>query len=101
MRVEFFNVFNRTVLPMPSASNITLLQTLAISGFGRLNPASVARRARAHWPACGAHHLLIAYSVMRLGIGLMLVGAAFAGDFAPRSPCGLCLGGVGSGDWST
>jgi len=41
MRVEFFNVFNRTVLPMPSASNITLLQTLAISGFGRLNPASV------------------------------------------------------------
>jgi hypothetical protein len=39
--VEFFNVFNRAVLPMPSASNITLPQTLAVSGFGRLNPASV------------------------------------------------------------
>ena len=41
IRVEFFNVFNRTVLPMPSGSNITLPQTLAVSGFGRLNPASV------------------------------------------------------------
>jgi hypothetical protein len=41
IRVEFFNVINRTVLPMPSATNITLPQTLAVSGFGRLNPASV------------------------------------------------------------
>ena len=38
---KFFNVVNRTVLPMPSASNITLPQTLAVSGFGRLNAASV------------------------------------------------------------
>ena len=41
IRAEFFNVFNRTVLPMPSSSNITTPQTQAISGFGRLNPASV------------------------------------------------------------
>jgi hypothetical protein len=41
VRAEFFNVFNRTVLPMPSSGNITTPQTQAISGFGRLNPASV------------------------------------------------------------
>jgi Carboxypeptidase regulatory-like domain len=41
VRVEFFNVFNRTVLPMPSASNITLPQTLAVNGFGRINTGAV------------------------------------------------------------
>ena len=53
------------------AGNLRLRKTE--SGIGRL---------AAHRPACGAHHLLIAYSVMRLGIGLMLVGAAFAGDLS-------------------
>jgi hypothetical protein len=66
IRVEFFNVLNRTVLPMPSSSNITTPQTVAISGFGRLNPASVGspRTGHPHRPACGAYHLLIAYSVV-------------------------------------
>jgi predicted amidohydrolase len=45
--VGFFNVFNRTVLSMPSSGNITTPQTLAISGFGRVNPASVGHPAQA------------------------------------------------------
>ena len=45
VRAEFFNLFNRTVLPLGNnvlaSSNITIAQTQSISGFGRINTAAV------------------------------------------------------------